>query len=188
MVLDESFIEFTGKEGGYLGNELKKMFREKITIFPSEANYLLLKTDVLFYKKLLEHGILIRDCSNYRGLGNGYYRIAVKGHEENAELVCPIDVTEKLPAGQRREMIEYILPEQIEKRSFEIIEKELAEKGIVLPAEQAPVTKRVIHTSEDFDYAKTLAFSKDAVETAKRLIKNGADGDQNLLLQFRLVL
>lgn len=72
-------------------------------------------------------------------------------------------------------MIEYILPEQIEKRSFEIIEKELTEKGIVLPEEQAPVTKRVIHTSADFDYAKTLVFSKDAVETAKRLIKSGAD-------------
>ena len=81
----------------------------------------------------------------------------------------------QLLPGQGREMIEYILPEQIEKRSFEIIEKELTEKGIVLPEEQAPVTKRVIHTSADFDYAKTLTFSKDAVETAKRLIKNGAD-------------
>ena len=29
---------------------------------------------------------LIRDCCNYRGLGKGYYRIAVKGREDNERL------------------------------------------------------------------------------------------------------
>ena len=32
-------------------------------------------------------GILIRDCSNYRGLTKGYYRIAVKTEEENRQLI-----------------------------------------------------------------------------------------------------
>ncbi|HBL99524.1 MAG TPA: precorrin-8X methylmutase, partial [Ruminococcaceae bacterium] len=53
------------------------------------------------------------------------------------------------------ENIEYVLPGEIEKRSFAIIGEELKERGIVLPPEQEPVTKRVIHTSADFDYAKT---------------------------------
>ena len=42
--------------------------------------------------------------------------------------------------------IEYVLPEEIEMRSFEIIEAELAERGITLPAEQDMITRRVIHT------------------------------------------
>lgn len=72
-------------------------------------------------------------------------------------------------------MIEYIRPEEIENRSFAIISEELAARGIVLPADQAPVTKRVIHTTADFDYADTLTYSDGAVEKAVELIKSGAD-------------
>ncbi|MBR4733074.1 MAG: precorrin-8X methylmutase [Lachnospiraceae bacterium] len=71
--------------------------------------------------------------------------------------------------------IEYILPGDIEKRSFEIIGEELRERGITLPPDEEPVTKRVIHTSADFDYAETLTYSKDAVNVARELIKRGAD-------------
>ena len=71
--------------------------------------------------------------------------------------------------------IEYVLPEEIEMRSFEIIAAELAERGITLPAEQDMITRRVIHTSADFDYAETMTYSENAVEIAKNLIKNGAD-------------
>lgn len=71
--------------------------------------------------------------------------------------------------------IEYIQPGEIEKRSFEIIEQELREQGITLPKEQAAVTKRVIHTSADFDYAVTMTYSKGAVQAAKKLILDGAD-------------
>lgn len=71
--------------------------------------------------------------------------------------------------------IEFVLPNEIEKRSFEIITQELAERGITIPEEEAPITKRVIHTSADFDYADTMRFSKDAIAIAKNLIRNGAD-------------
>ena len=71
--------------------------------------------------------------------------------------------------------IEYVLPEEIEMRSFEIIAAELAERGITLPAEQDMITRRVIHTSADFDYAQTMTYSENAVEIAKDLLKNGAD-------------
>ena len=71
--------------------------------------------------------------------------------------------------------IEYVLPGDIEKRSFEIIGEELKERGIVLPFDQEPVTKRVIHTSADFDYAETLVYSKNAVEIARELLRQGAD-------------
>ena len=82
------------------------------------------------------------------------------------------------------ENIEYVRPQDIEKRSFAIISKELEEKGIVLPKEQELVTKRAIHTSADFDYAKTMTYSDNAVEIAKKLIQNGADivTDTNMAL------
>lgn len=70
--------------------------------------------------------------------------------------------------------IEYVLPEEIEKRSFEIIGQELTQRGICIPEEEEAVTKRVIHTSADFDYADTLCFSKGAVDKMKELIKDGA--------------
>ena len=57
--------------------------------------------------------------------------------------------------------IEHILPADIEKRSMEIIEEELGE--IQLPAAEKNIIKRVIHTSADFEYARTLRFSPDAV-------------------------
>jgi len=80
--------------------------------------------------------------------------------------------------------IEHILPEEIEKRSFEIISEELEKRQIILPQETEMVTKRVIHTSADFEYARTMIYSPGAVEIAKDLIKNGADivTDTNMAL------
>lgn len=80
--------------------------------------------------------------------------------------------------------IEHVLPEDIEHRSFEIISEELQNRGITLPSETEMVTKRVIHTSADFDYAQTMAYSPNAVAIAKDLIQNGADivTDTNMAL------
>lgn len=80
--------------------------------------------------------------------------------------------------------IEYVLPEEIEKRSFAIIGEELAQRGIELPAQEEFITKRVIHTSADFEYAKTLCYSKDAVGILLGLIQKGADivTDTNMAL------
>lgn len=76
------------------------------------------------------------------------------------------------------------MPQEIEKRSFSIIEEELRLRGITLPVEEAMVTKRVIHTSADFSYAQTMTYSTGAVETAKWLITEGADivTDTNMAL------
>ena len=80
--------------------------------------------------------------------------------------------------------IEHVRPEEIEKRSFEILTEELAEMGIVLDGDTAPVIKRCIHTSADFDYAKTLKFSDDSVNIIRGLIKSGASivTDTNMAL------
>ena len=62
-------------------------------------------------------------------------------------------------------------PEEIEKRSFEIIESELPRP---LDPKLAPIVKRVIHTTADFDYAESMVFSKNAVDAAREAIRGGA--------------
>lgn len=68
-----------------------------------------------------------------------------------------------------------VKPEEIEQKSFEIITKELNDLGYVIDKENELVVKRVIHASADFDYAKNLVFSKDAVKIALNALKNGCD-------------
>ena len=68
--------------------------------------------------------------------------------------------------------LENVKPRDIEKRSFEIITKELGDKKL-LPGTEL-IVKRCIHTSADFDYADNLAFSEDVVEKAMQAIKEGA--------------
>lgn len=162
----ERTIQYVDCERQFLKKGLMKMGLE---VFSSRANFILFYSQEPLYEKLLEREILIRDCRNFRGLGPGFYRIAVKSREENVTLL--------------RE-IEYLLPKDIERRSFEIIEEELLRMNIVLPSQEKMITERVIHTTADFDYAKTLVYSKDAVEIAKELIRNGADivTDTNMAL------
>lgn len=82
------------------------------------------------------------------------------------------------------EKIAYVLPEEIEKRSMEIISEELSQRNIRIPKEEEHIVKRVIHTSADFDYAETLCFSEGAVQILENLIGNGADivTDTNMAL------
>ncbi len=70
-------------------------------------------------------------------------------------------------------MLEIVKPMDIEKRSFEIITELLGDTPI--PKENELVVKRVIHTSADFDYAKNLVFSQDAVAKGIEALKNGCD-------------
>ena len=83
--------DFVTKTRAYISSERKllKVELEKLGfyVYPSKANYLFFEAPVDLYERCLEEQILIRDCSNYRGLGKGYYRIAVKSHEENMKLL-----------------------------------------------------------------------------------------------------
>ena len=67
--------------------------------------------------------------------------------------------------------LENVKPMEIERRSFEIITAELKRE---LPEDTAPIIKRCIHTSADFDYADNLCFSEHVVERALAALKAGA--------------
>lgn len=62
-----------------------------IRVFPSEANFVLCYSKRPLRERLLHDGILIRDCRNFRGLREGFYRIAVKSREENERLLDTLD-------------------------------------------------------------------------------------------------
>ena len=68
-------------------------------------------------------------------------------------------------------------PMEIEKRSFEIIAEELAQRypGQKADPEYDLLIRRVIHTTADFEYFETLAFSAHAVEKMKAAIAKGCD-------------
>ena len=67
-----------------------------------------------------------------------------------------------------------IAPDEIEKESFEIIQNILDEKGIRLDEAEAPVIKRVIHTTADLSFAETMSFSKGVTDRAQEYLKEGA--------------
>ena len=74
---------FVKRERLFLENKLKEL---GMKVYPGDANYLLIHTEIPLYERLLKRQILIRDCSNFAGLTSGYYRIAVRTREENEML------------------------------------------------------------------------------------------------------
>lgn len=69
----------------------EKMTELGIEFVPTKANFILLHSEISLFKQLLEQGILIRDCENYRGLSKGWYRIAVRTKEENEMLLHALE-------------------------------------------------------------------------------------------------
>ncbi|MCL4417248.1 MAG: threonine-phosphate decarboxylase CobD [Actinobacteria bacterium] len=80
------------KEREFLVNSLKKI--KQLKLFKSAANFILieirdknLSATSLADKLGRDYKILIRDCSNFRNLGNNFFRIAVKTRQENILLI-----------------------------------------------------------------------------------------------------
>ncbi|MBF8251409.1 MAG: Threonine-phosphate decarboxylase [Deltaproteobacteria bacterium] len=92
---DTEYIEesrrYVPKERDHLFSALNEI--QGLKPFPSSANYILLKikrdgvdADSLA-AALAKEGILIRSCSSFDGLGNRFFRVAVRNREENERLV-----------------------------------------------------------------------------------------------------
>jgi threonine-phosphate decarboxylase len=80
------------KELIYLKNKISRLDGFKCN--DSSTNFILIKTkydSTKLQQKLLKHKILIRDCKNFRGLNNHYFRIAVKSHKDNVKLVKALE-------------------------------------------------------------------------------------------------
>ena len=56
-------------------------------VYGSAANFIFFKGETNLFQQLLSEGIMIRDCSNFSGLEQGYFRIAVRTRQENCLLI-----------------------------------------------------------------------------------------------------
>lgn len=61
-----------------------------LTVYPGQANYLLLRSDTDLQRALLARHILIRSCANYPGLDGRYFRVAIRSQEENDRLLAAL--------------------------------------------------------------------------------------------------
>jgi threonine-phosphate decarboxylase len=80
------------KESNYLSGSIAKM--PNFSCHSSATNFILIKSKIkskTLQKKLLAKKILVRDCSNFRGLNDQYIRIAVKNHKENTKLIKALE-------------------------------------------------------------------------------------------------
>ncbi len=86
MKYREETIRVIRKEKQFLIKSFEKL---GIEFLDSAANFYLLKIanagDI--YHALKTRGVLIRDCSNFKGLDSTYIRVAVKSHKENMRLI-----------------------------------------------------------------------------------------------------
>lgn len=76
--------EFAARERKWMEKRLEKVEME---YFESHSNIMLLKSEKHLAELLIEKNILIRDCSDEKGLGKGYYRIVMRQRGDNQKLV-----------------------------------------------------------------------------------------------------
>ena len=82
----ERTVSFMESERAYVINELNNIPDISIIGNPL-ANYIMFKGPADLKERLMENKILIRECSDFVGLKSGTFRIAIKKHEENMQLI-----------------------------------------------------------------------------------------------------
>ncbi len=82
-------LQLIKKERAYLRNALEKA---GFTVYDSAANYLFFQGPPSLAADCLKKRIMIRDCGNYEGLREGFYRIVVRQHDDNRELINALKI------------------------------------------------------------------------------------------------
>ncbi len=81
-------IDLIKKERRFLTDSLSDM---GFKVFESDTDFILVKRPDVYQKdiheKLLGRGIMIRKCDDLYGLGEDFYRIAVRDHDDNVRLI-----------------------------------------------------------------------------------------------------
>jgi cobyric acid synthase CobQ/L-threonine-O-3-phosphate decarboxylase len=113
---DEKYERYSRR---YLASERERFIGELravpgLKVYDSAANFVLAKIEKKLTarelsRRLLEKKILIRDCSNFRGLDNNYFRVAIKTAQENnllilalKEVLCGAEKKMKVGGMKRR--------------------------------------------------------------------------------------
>ena len=93
---DTEYLEKTrgliSEEKPFLLNELRQI--RGLKVFPAHANFIFIDirqtgfTAAQMKEKMLRYGILIRDCSSFRGLDEYYIRVAIRTRQDNEKLLA----------------------------------------------------------------------------------------------------
>lgn len=94
--------EFVRKSREYLAEEKEHLFSglrhlPQVEVYPSEANFFLINIKETGMKspemkaRLAEKGLLIRDCSSFRYLGEEHIRVCIRKREENIRLLSAME-------------------------------------------------------------------------------------------------
>lgn len=76
--------------------ERERLFLEEklsslgMKLYPSAGNFILVETKENVFEKLLDDGILVRDCSDFKNLGKGFVRIAIQTRRKNKMLLSAL--------------------------------------------------------------------------------------------------
>ncbi len=87
------------REREYLQEQLYEI--PGLTPFPTQTNFLLISTEGTgqtsheIQTSLLGKGVIVRDCSSFRGLGDFFIRVAVRQREQNEKLIKALSETLK---------------------------------------------------------------------------------------------
>lgn len=97
-LLDQNFIkrtkEFISKERDFLFKQLRKI--KGIYPYLPSANFIFCKIEdkklnaSALFSRLIKYGIMIRDCSNFKGLDRRFFRIAVRKRKDNQRLIASL--------------------------------------------------------------------------------------------------
>lgn len=94
------------RENPWISQQLENLGLE---VYPSMANYIFFHGPVGLYEAALKEKVIIRNCGNYPGLKEGYYRVAVRTHEENQILINSLkNALENMAETHARELEEQL--------------------------------------------------------------------------------
>jgi len=100
MIKDNGYIkksrEFIRREKRFLIQKLAKI--SGIKIYPAAANFIFCKLEqhcraksaAALCEQLAKEAVIIRDCGNFRGLNNKFFRVAVKARKDNIRLIAAL--------------------------------------------------------------------------------------------------
>ena len=83
----EKTVRYVAAERKFLTDSLRQA---RLTVFDADANFLLLKAPADFADEMKKRNILVRRCTDFHGLTDEHFRIAVRTHAENLALVSAV--------------------------------------------------------------------------------------------------
>lgn len=88
-------VQYVKEENNFLFSSLIKF--NQLKVIKGSVNFILFKCliDINLKEELIKQGVLIRSCSNYIGLNDSYYRVAVRTRDENTKLIKALELVLK---------------------------------------------------------------------------------------------